>query len=104
MDPGLWTPERLKMEKPEYLPTAMGNVGFKDCTVEVHKVYAWYPGEEGMKYAMEALPGFYSSMMKFQEGEKEKWLEYWKEELINGCVVDGGIKISMTGNIGWGTK
>ena len=92
------------LEKSEYLTVAMEKVGFKDCKVEIHTVHISYPGEEGIEYAMEALPGFYNGMMNFREGEKERWMELWRDELLGGYVVDGGIKVAMTGNIGWGTK
>jgi len=53
---------------------------------------------------MEAMPGFYTNMVRLQDGEEEKWKEFWKDELLKGYQVDGGIKIPMVGNIGWGTK
>lgn len=102
--PAFWTKEREAMELPEYLPREMAKQGFKDCTMETHTVHIWYPGEEGIQYAMEAMPGFYTNMVRLQDGEEEKWKEFWKDELLKGYQVDGGIKIAMVGNIGWGTK
>ena len=78
-------------------------VGFRECGHENRKEFIFYKGDEGIQWGMQCLPRLYGKMMKFGEGEEERWQTLWEEEL-RGCCDEDGMKIEMWANVAWGRK
>jgi ubiquinone/menaquinone biosynthesis C-methylase UbiE len=96
----LWKKE---MEDLDYLVSELTSAGFKDCTAENIVSYSVQPGMEGLKFMAASLPKHYEKFMKFKEGEEEKWLGIWEEEVAKEFS-NGAVRIKMIANIASGTK
>ena len=96
----LWKKE---MSDPEYLVSELEKVGFKNCQGETLLRYCVYPGKEGLEFGSGNLPKFYEKFIDFKEGEEEKWLGIWAQELAKDYS-DGAVRLKMWANIVWGTK
>src|SRR5271156_3067149 len=96
----MWPPQ---MEDPDYLPSALAKVGFKNTGGEVKPEHMVYRGKDGIRIGYEFIPKLYERMMTFKEGEQEKWNQLWNDELGKATSSDA-MTIPVWAIIAWGTK